>query len=92
MDAETLLPGLFSRRRIAVASAGAPGVPEAAIASALKGDTLSVRGDRAGARAAYEAATAQAPQLAGAQLQLAMLLDQMGQIDGAIERYRRAIS
>jgi uncharacterized protein (TIGR03790 family) len=89
VDSQTLLPGLFSKRLVAVAKVRAPGASDRAIALAIRGDILLTRGDRAGARAAFEEATSLAPQMASAQLQLAMLLDQAGQLDAAIERYRQ---
>jgi uncharacterized protein (TIGR03790 family) len=92
VDPATLMPGLFARRRIAVASKTWAGASERAIVQALRGDVLIIRGDSAAARSAYEEATAQAPQIAPAQLQLALMLEQSGQTDAAIDRYRRVLA
>jgi Tfp pilus assembly protein PilF len=53
---------------------------------------MMARGDRAAARLAFEEATEQSPQIGPAQLQLALMFDEAGQIDAAIERYRRAVA
>ena len=91
VDSATLLPGLFAKRRIAAGLKVWPGASEKAVAQALRGDVLMMRGDRAAARAAYEEATAVSPQIAPAQLQIALSLDGSGQLDAAIERYRRVL-
>jgi len=91
-DPETLLPSFFSKRRVATARLAWTGASERAVKAAIRGDVLLGRGDRVGARAAFEAATAQAPQIVSAQVQLAVLMDQAGQVDAAIERYRRVIA
>jgi uncharacterized protein (TIGR03790 family) len=91
-DSTTLLPALFAKRRMAFATQKQwPGVPERAITQLLRGDVLNLRGERALARAAYEEATALAPQIVPAQMQLAMMHEAAGQGDLAIERYRRVI-
>jgi uncharacterized protein (TIGR03790 family) len=92
LDQDTLMPALLSKRRIASVQAVYPGAAPAAAAAAIRGDVLLSRGERPGARAAYEQATKQSPQIASAQLQLAMLLEQAGQTESAIDRYRRAVA
>jgi tetratricopeptide (TPR) repeat protein len=92
VDSETLLPVLFSKRRVASLLVTNPGATVPAVTLAIRGDVLAVRGDRAAAKAAYEQATAQSPQIASAQLQLALMLDQAGQPEAAIERYRRVVA
>lgn len=92
VDATTLLPSHFSKRRVASVLAVYQGASTSAVSLALRGDALMTRGDRNAAKAAYEEATAQSPQIASAQLQLALMADQAGQIDVAIDRYRRAIA
>ena len=91
LDPSTSLPALFSKRRLAHAAGSLPGVPERAVVLALLSEALMVRGDLAGARRALEATTEIAPDLAPAQLQLALLLAQAGQHDAAIDRYRQVI-
>ena len=91
-DDETTLPAFFSQRRVKAIQASLPGVPERAVALSIRGDALEMRGDRAGARAAWEQATALAPQIASAQFQLALVHDQAGQTDLAIERYRATLA
>ena len=90
-DTEMLLPAAFGKRRLAQAKVEMPEAPERALVLAMRGDTLLARGDRAGAREAWEEATKLAPRLAGAQMQLALLHEQAGEVDPAIERYRRVI-
>jgi tetratricopeptide (TPR) repeat protein len=91
IDDETTLPAFFSQRRVKDIQASLPGVPERAVALSIRGDTLAAR-DRAGAQAAWEQATALAPQIASAQFQLALIYDQAGQTDLAIERYRATLA
>lgn len=88
LDPATELPGIFSRWRTTVASAGLKDVPPEAVALLLRADARLARGDGDGAREALEAATKRAPQAAGAQLQLAVMFEQLGEGDKAIERYR----
>ena len=92
IDNVSLLPKLFMERRSKVI-AQSSGVTDAkAIALALRGDVLLGRGERAAAREALQQATRLAPQLSGAQLQLALMLDQEGNLDAAIERYRQVLA
>ena len=92
VDPETTLPQFLSKRRLARAALQTPGAPEKALALGVRGEALLARGDRAGARPALEQATALAPQIAGAQLQLARMLEEAGEADAAIERYRRVLA
>jgi uncharacterized protein (TIGR03790 family) len=92
VDAETLLPSFLSQRKLAAMTRSWAGASEKALKTTMRGDVLLVRGDSAGARAAYEEATAQSPQIASAQLNLAVLLDSANQVDAAIERYRRTLA
>jgi len=92
VDPDTLLPSLFSKRRIAASMQTWTGASERAVKGALRGEALLGRGDRAAARTALEEATAQAPQIASAQLLLAVMFDVAGQTDAAIERYWRVIA
>jgi uncharacterized protein (TIGR03790 family) len=91
VDPDTTLSRFYSRRRIAGVLAGAPGASERAATLAVRGEALMVRGDDEGARAAFEEATRLSPQIAMAQEQLGMLYEVAGEIDAAIERFRRVI-
>jgi uncharacterized protein (TIGR03790 family) len=90
-DPETLLPGAFARRRLAVASAQVPGVAARALELTIRAETLLSRRDTPAAIAALEEATTVSPNFSGAQLQLAMVLDQRGDKAGAAERYRKVV-
>ncbi|MEN8113313.1 MAG: tetratricopeptide repeat protein [Actinomycetota bacterium] len=54
------------------------------------GDLRMAQGDADGARKAYEGAVANAPYIYTAHFGLAQALEALGDIDGAIEQYRRA--
>jgi uncharacterized protein (TIGR03790 family) len=92
VDAETLLPTLFSKRRLASLTRRWSAASESALKLTMKGDVLLGRGDVAAARAAYEEATAQSPQIAPAQFALGVFLDSTNQVDAAIERYRQVLT
>ena len=91
-DAATELPGLFSKRRLetmqASFQASMPGVSSSAVSLILLAESRNARGDKAGARKALEEATAAAPNLTIAQLQLGMMDEQAGNYEAAAERYR----
>jgi len=91
-DPEMLLPGHFAARRLAAARGAQPAMSERAIRLAIRAESALVLGDNEMAREAFEQATAAAPSHAGLQLQLAMLEDQMGRHDAAIERYRKVLA
>lgn len=91
IDPETLLPEWFSKRRVDATAAQAPGAPARAIALTVRADGQMTRDDRSGARASLEEATKVAPDLAGPQLQLALLYEAAGDRALAIARYERVI-
>ena len=91
VDAQTTLPGLFSKRRIEVAAAQSPGMAPRAVTLALRADTLLVRGDVAAATVAFEEATSVAPNFGGVHFRLATLYEQSEKFDLAIARYKRVI-
>jgi uncharacterized protein (TIGR03790 family) len=91
IDERTTLSGYFSARRVAAAKAMMPGVADQPVLLTLKGLALLSKGDRVGARTALEEATRLAPQVATAQLQLALLYSQEQKFDQAAERYRKLI-
>ncbi len=91
VDEATGLPGILSRRMLEAAHAASPDVPEKALALVLLADSRNFAKDTAGARAALVEATTIAPTLASAQLQLGLILEQAGEYEAAMERYRRVI-
>ena len=91
IDKDTGLPGIFSKRVLELAATAAPDAPPRALALLVLAESRRAQDDTAGARAALEEATAVAPSLASAQLQLGLLLEQAGEYDAAMERYRRVI-
>jgi uncharacterized protein (TIGR03790 family) len=91
IDDVTTLPALFSKRRLAVAAAQSPGIPEKAVALRLRADTLAVRGDRSGARELIDAALEISPRFVTALLQRAALDELDGHRDAAIDTYRRIL-
>ena len=87
-DASTGMPGLFSKRRMAVAQRLLKDVPPKVLALTFLAETRLTAGDNAGAQRALEQATEAMPSLAAAQLQLAFLYEQAEEYARAIERYR----
>ena len=92
IDSDTLLPALFSKRRVAVMTKMWPKASERSLKLAIRGDVLLMRGEAGAAKAAYEEATAQSPTIVPAQLALAVLLDSTNQGDLAMERYRLVLA
>jgi uncharacterized protein (TIGR03790 family) len=90
-DEATGLPAFFARRRIAQAMTSAAGIPEAAVTLTIRAENLLARGDRAGARDAFERALAAAPEAPAILLALAQLEEADSHHDAAIDRYRRLI-
>jgi len=91
VDKTTELPSLFSKRRLAAATAQWPGISERAVALVLRADVLSARGDTRSARAAVEQALQVAPNFARALLMDASFDEQSGNRDKALETYRRIL-
>ena len=91
LDADTELPGIFSRRRMEVATAITKELPARAVALILKADARRNRGDKDGARRAFEEATEVTPRAAVAHMQLALMHEEAGEFDLAIARYRQVI-
>jgi tetratricopeptide (TPR) repeat protein len=90
-DEVTELPGLFSRRRLEVATKVAPGTPEEALALTLRAEVLSARGDAAGAREAIDESLQLAPRLVQAMIMGASLDEAAGRRNEAMEAYRRIV-
>ena len=87
-DSSTGMPGLFSKRRMAVAQRLFKDVPPKVLALTFLAETRLAAGDNTGAQHALEQATEAMPSLASAQLQLALLYEQAEEHARAIERYR----
>ena len=91
IDPATQLPGLFSERRLLVASKQIPGVAAPALKWTLKGEVALASNDLSGARASFEEATKIAPKVVPIELQLALVYDSTGEPDLALERYQRVL-
>src|SRR6185436_9628482 len=92
LDPDTELPALFSKRRLTSATASMPGVQEKAVAQLMKAEGLLARGDRTRARQAMEQAVELAPDSPVTQMQLGLLLETIGDHDGANARYRKVLA
>jgi uncharacterized protein (TIGR03790 family) len=90
-DARTGLPGFYSNRRMAQAKVAFPGITEAALALAIRAETMLERDDKAGARSALGEAVAAAPTAANLLVSLAQLEESDGQYEAAIARYQRVL-
>jgi uncharacterized protein (TIGR03790 family) len=91
-DPATELPAFFSARRLKVVSEANAGVKTAALALMLRGEARLARRDQAGARKAFEDATALDGHLNAAHLALASMYEQAGEHDKAVDRYRRIVA
>ena len=89
-DKETDLPRSFSTRRLAQFAA-AFGVTGGAAVMGVRAETLTTKGDRAGARAALEQAVAIAPSAIGMVMNLAQLEEADRLYDAAIGHYQRIV-
>jgi uncharacterized protein (TIGR03790 family) len=90
VDPETDLPTYFSGRR--VASIAASGTSKDAAKVIAKAEGLLVRGNRSGARLAFETAIGLDGRLTFAHLTLASLYEQAGEHDKAVERYKAVLA
>jgi uncharacterized protein (TIGR03790 family) len=91
VDKATELPSFFAARRLETARAQLKTTPVEAITAFLRGESRVIRGQWDGAREAFEAATKEAPEFAAAQLQLALVYEQLGDHANAAERYRAIV-
>jgi tetratricopeptide (TPR) repeat protein len=91
LDADTNLPGLFAKRRIAHAVAATPDIPQRAVVLGLRAETLIARGDLDGARQALSEAIGIAPKVPAWLLLLASADMSAGNVDGAIAHYRSVL-
>jgi Tfp pilus assembly protein PilF len=92
LDAETELPAFFSQRRVAQIAQAQKGMPEKAILYVAKSESLGIRGERARARQALEQAVELAPESPTINLQLGLMLEEMGEYELATARYRKVIA
>jgi len=90
LDPAMELPALFARRALRVAVGQTPNGEVAALL--IKAGGRLNRGDRPGARQAFEQATALEPRLVGPQLVLGSMYEEAAEYDKAIERYRRVLA
>jgi tetratricopeptide (TPR) repeat protein len=90
-DTVTGLPAHFSARRIRVGVARAPGTSQRAVALNMRGEMLLRRGDRRGAREAFEEALKLAPNYVSPLISLAVLESDAEQHASSIARYRRVV-
>jgi uncharacterized protein (TIGR03790 family) len=86
-DADTELPGLFAKRRLARLQTVLKGAPARAVTLLALAESRLSRGDAPGARHALEQATEVAPDLVAAQMQLALLYEQERDFGRARQRY-----
>jgi uncharacterized protein (TIGR03790 family) len=91
IDSVTGLPAIFSKRKLTVAVEASAGIPERAVALAVKAENLVLRGDTSGARQALADALEAAPRFAAAMMQRAMLDESAGRLDDAIEGYKQLL-
>ena len=91
-DAELDLPSFFAKRRLEASMATMPGASERVARLVIRGETLSGRGDRAGARRLFEQAVEQQPDLLHPHELLAELSVLAGDQVTAAEQYRKIIA
>jgi uncharacterized protein (TIGR03790 family) len=92
VDAELDLPAFFAKRRIEAAAASMQGANERVVRLVVRGETLTSRGDRAGAKRALEQASELAPDLLRPHELLAEIALATNDSAGAAEQYKRIIS
>ncbi len=90
-DEQTGLPGLFSKRRLAVVRAAYPAAPASVIPLIVKAEEDQFQGRNDAAQTMLEEATKLAPDLTAHHLRLGLLYETSKQFDKAVERYRRVI-
>jgi Tfp pilus assembly protein PilF len=90
MDAETDLPALFAKRRLAVLARS--GFRVEALKLMLKAEAAAAHGNAPGVEALLIRATDIEPRLSSAHLRLALVYEQRGDSAKAVERYRRVLS
>jgi uncharacterized protein (TIGR03790 family) len=88
VDPATGLPGLFSRRRVAVVAAANRDAPQNAVTAVVRAGHLLDIDDTAGARRAFAEAVAAAPRNANWLLSLATLEEQAGNFESTVRVYQ----
>jgi uncharacterized protein (TIGR03790 family) len=91
IDATTELPGFFSERRVRTMAASAPGMPERAVRSWVRATALLTRDDKKAAMTALEEVTELAPKEVSPRITLAMLHDEDGEVERAMQQYRQVL-
>ena len=91
LDDVTEMPALFSKRRLAIAVAQSPGIPERAVALSLRSTATALRGDLGAMRAALDEALQIAPRYVPALVLTASLDEQEGQHERAADRYKQIL-
>jgi uncharacterized protein (TIGR03790 family) len=91
IDPATELPIFLARRRVARSMSTLRNVPERAASLLIRAEGRLVRGDRTGARQAFQESAEAAPRWVEPQLRLATLSDAEGQYDAAIDSYRKIL-
>jgi uncharacterized protein (TIGR03790 family) len=91
LDSITELPGLFSKRRLEVATSLSPGVSEQAVALYLRAENLQSRGDATAARQAADDAIQRAPQFVPPLILRAGIDESAGRHEEAWAAYRQVL-
>lgn len=89
IDAATQLPAYFAKRQLATMY---PELARDAAAAFIQFQYRSLREDSAGAREALEAAIAAEPRFIPARVELAVMDERAGNMDGAIAQYRAILT
>jgi len=92
VNPETLMPGLFSARRLTALKESFANAPERAAILALKGEALANRGGAAAARATLDEAARLAPNVIALPFQLALMSERAGLTEAAEGYYRQVIA
>jgi uncharacterized protein (TIGR03790 family) len=94
IDPQTELPLFFVKRRMQATAdqAGSSVLKPDAVRAALRGEVHLARGDKPGAREAFEQAATIDPQFNGAHLAVASLYEESGEWEKAVAHYRRMIA
>ena len=91
-DQELDLPAFFAKHRTEASAATMPGANERVVRLVVRGETLIARGDRAGARRAFEQAVELAPNLLRPRELLAGLYTLAGEAALAAEQFRSIVA
>jgi len=92
LDQELDLPVYFAKHWTEAAAAAMPGASERVVRLMVRGETLAARGDRAGARRAFEQAAELGPNVLRPHELLAQIYTTGGEPALAAEHYRRIIA